>query len=329
MFPDMMILIALLGGCKGAPEDTGEAPWDRGENPHQLDDILRLNHIQVKGTHNSYHLEPEQVFDDSHRYSHPPLTEQLDQHGVRQFELDLHLTEEEAWQVFHLPVIDQETVCLAFTDCLAEIKAWSDANGWHVPIMIWLEPKDDLDATASGLQSIGEHLLTVDEVIRSVFPEDRLFTPDDLRGDHGSLSEALVADGWPLLGEVRGQVMFSLLSTGSHRDGYLDGAADLAGRVLFVDSADTDSFAATIKDGSPASITAWTQAGFLVTSNGSRAGDDAKTAEAADTALLDAGVHHAATDMAAPGGDHWLDLAPRCNPVTAPAECEDSEVERL
>ncbi len=68
----------------------------------------------------------------------------------------------------------------------------------------------------------------------------------------------------------------------------------------------------------------------MVTDNGSRAGDDDATAEASDQAILAAGVHHAATDLVAPqAGAYWLDLPPRCHPVTAPVACEDAEVERL
>jgi hypothetical protein len=66
-----------------------------------LDDAVKLNQIQVIGTHNSYHagIAPSEAklwqiknpetflgFD----YQHPPLPEQLDS-GVRQIELDLYL----------------------------------------------------------------------------------------------------------------------------------------------------------------------------------------------------------------------------------------------
>ena len=60
----------------------------------------RLNQIQVIGTHNSYHLEPSAavvqaistVYPGAKTelaYRHRPLTEQFDQLGVRQVELDL------------------------------------------------------------------------------------------------------------------------------------------------------------------------------------------------------------------------------------------------
>lgn len=333
----MRFIIPLLGACTGAPGngDSGDsAPWDRGPNPHALDDVLRFNHIQVKGTHNSYHLEPETVFDESHRYTHPTLTEQLDLWGVRQFELDLHRTEDtDQWHVFHLPGVDEETSCLRFTDCLAEIKAWSDDHGWHLPITIWIEPKDEIDGLAADYREIEpEDLFALDTDIRSVFPEDRLFAPDDLRRGYDTLPAALAAEGWPLLGDMRGQVLFAMLDTGDDREAYSAETPALEGRAMFVDtSTETDAYAALVKDGSPEDITRWVQAGFIITDNGSRAADDDTAAEASDRAILDAGVHHAATDLPAPvdGRSYWLDLAPRCNPVSAPSECDDGEVEKL
>lgn len=323
----MLLLLSLLA-CE-EPTDP-ENVWERGENPHLQDDVLRMNHVQVKGTHNSYHLEPDNPLDDSHRYSQPTLTEQLDLYGVRQFELDLHLTEDDDWEVFHIPGIDAETTCQRFVDCLGELKTWSDAHGWHLPLVVWLEPKDDIDGMAEGYDLIRDDLPLIDDAIRSVWPEDRLFTPDDLRKDHADLPTALAADGWPLLGEVRGQVLFAILDTGEHRDTYLAGSDVLAGRVAFVDTSNADDpFAAMVKDGSPAEITAWAEAGFLITDNGSGAVDDAATAQAIDEEEMAAGVHHLATDMPAPGGDYFLDLAPRCNPVTAPQTCDDAEIEKL
>lgn len=326
-----MLPLLLLLAC--GPEATDSAPdatWDRGPNPHTLDDQLRLNHVQVKGTHNSYHLEPDNPVDDSHRYSHPTLTDQLALHHVRQFELDLHRTDAGSFDVFHLPAIDSDTTCLAFTDCLTELKDWSDANGWHLPLVVWLEPKDELDGLADGYQPIGDALFDVDEAIRSVWPDDRLFTPDDLRADHADLPTALAADGWPTLDRVRGKVLFALLDSGSHRDTYVAGNEALEGRVLFVDSsAPTDPYAALVKDGSPADITSWASQGFVITDNGSGAGDSDEQAAAADQSALDAGVHQLATDLPAPTEGYWLDLAPRCNPVTAPAACDPAELEKL
>ena len=64
-------------------------------------DSVRLNEIQVIGTHNSYHLEPSKPVMQLIRganaeaaasiaYSHKPIEEQLGRLGIRQFEWDLY-----------------------------------------------------------------------------------------------------------------------------------------------------------------------------------------------------------------------------------------------
>ena len=66
-----------------------------------LPDDIKLNQIQVIGTHNSYHLAPqpkllELIAATSQRastaidYSHAPIATQLDEYGVRQLELDVY-----------------------------------------------------------------------------------------------------------------------------------------------------------------------------------------------------------------------------------------------
>ncbi len=63
-------------------------------------DEVRLNQIQVIGTHNSYHIAPHQAVLDviakrspelarSLDYTHRPLAEQFSRLGIRQIELDI------------------------------------------------------------------------------------------------------------------------------------------------------------------------------------------------------------------------------------------------
>jgi hypothetical protein len=63
---------------------------------------LKLNEVQLIGTHNSYHIRPDAVAKrviastaareaDAIEYSHRPLLEQLDALSMRHFELDLYL----------------------------------------------------------------------------------------------------------------------------------------------------------------------------------------------------------------------------------------------
>ncbi len=140
---------------------------------------IRLNHVQMLGSHNSYHLPPEPTvlagieavsaeLARDIEYSHRTLTEQLDDFGVRQFELDVFADpdggryanraanvvvglppesgepalDEPGFKVLHTQDFDYETTCFTLIACLSEIAEWSDANPGHLPIMILIELKD-------------------------------------------------------------------------------------------------------------------------------------------------------------------------------------------
>ena len=51
------LALALLVACGG----DAAAPEGRREPAYRLDDTLRLNQIQVLGTHNSYHVAPRRA----------------------------------------------------------------------------------------------------------------------------------------------------------------------------------------------------------------------------------------------------------------------------
>ena len=139
---------------------------------------LRLNEIQVLGTHNSYHVQPVPelidiflAFDPDAillEYTHRPLEEQFELLGIRQIELDVwfdpdgglfaeplglealtgmvvHLPEFDppGLKVQHIADIDFVSTCTLLVDCLGILKTWSDANPRHVPIMVLIEAKDD------------------------------------------------------------------------------------------------------------------------------------------------------------------------------------------
>lgn len=343
----MLFLLALMA-CKddAAPDDSADSvapsvcpavspgvPVD-----HPMDDTLRLNHVQALGTHNSYHVAPDALLDDSWDYTHAPLEVQLAEQGVRQFELDLHLREDGGFEVFHLPNIDAGTTCQTLIECLCAVRGWSEANPSHAPLMIWLEPKDDVDGLTDEFVEIAGHYDELDAELRAALGE-RLFEPDMLRGEHDTLPEAL-AEGWPLLGALRGRVIVSMLDDGVHREGYLEGAPALEGRAIFVDSdSPEDAFAATFKVDNPSSdaerIGELVAAGFLVTSNV----DGASTSDAENQARLEAGLavgsHFLSTDFPAPvEGRGYVAEIPggtpaRCNPVSAPEGCSSEAIEGL
>jgi hypothetical protein len=140
---------------------------------------VRLNQIQVIGTHNSYHagLTPAvarllqtvnpKAFAQLD-YSHGDLAGQLD-HGIRQLELDVYgdanggrfahpfgatlgpggaaafdpqgVMSRPGYKVMHLQDIDYVSNCQPFTACLAAVRAWSRAHPRHAPIFILVETK--------------------------------------------------------------------------------------------------------------------------------------------------------------------------------------------
>lgn len=309
-------------------EETDARVPDLPPGPdYPRDDTLRLNHIQVEGTHNSYHIEPPTPLDDSHRYTMPTLGEQLAEHGVRAFELDIHWDNRlEGFRVYHLPGIDPLSVCDAFTDCMRDLRGWSDENPGHSPLFVFIEPKDDLDIANPIRGRLGD----LETEILSVWPRRRILTPDEVQGDHASLAEALRVDGWPTLGEVRNRVVFLLLDSGRHRDDYTEGGTTLAGRLMFGDF-DFGHPLAALSSESPS---ADALAGGVILRV--RAGDvpEGITTEEIEAAVATGG-HLVVTDfpgpvdglevhMAIPGGS-----PSGCNPVTAPVDCAASDVENL
>jgi Phosphoinositide phospholipase C, Ca2+-dependent len=211
---------------------------------------LKINQIQVLGSHNSYKqaIEPALMqllmATDSSRfipldYQHIPLGQQLEL-GMRKLEIDvvndpqggrfakplgiellkqkgmtaLPFDEEEkmnapGFKVLHVQDLDFRSHCLTLTDCLQEIKNWSDAHQKHLPIAISFNAKTDridrpgfarpLPFTAAAFDSL-------DAAIISVFPKERIITPDVVRGNFATLEEAVKGQNWPAIDEARGKV---------------------------------------------------------------------------------------------------------------------------
>jgi len=149
-------------------------------SPDNAQQCLRLNHLQVLGTHNSYKRWPLTdliTLLDTYRaewardisYEHRPLPEQLEQFNVRQFELDVfadpegglyadpagsrlvtdadvardrEVMQRPGLKVLHSQDIDYRSTCLTLVMCLEQIRDWSLANPAHLPIMIMIEFKD-------------------------------------------------------------------------------------------------------------------------------------------------------------------------------------------
>jgi hypothetical protein len=145
------------------------------------DHCLRMNQFQVIGSHNSYHIRPEEpiwstlqgfsaALASTLEYTAKPLPEQFDTQGVRQIELDVfadpqggrydqrHLLgflglptdsgipelEQPGFKIMHSQEVDFLSNCgYTFVKCLQVVKAWSDAHPRHLPLTILVELKDD------------------------------------------------------------------------------------------------------------------------------------------------------------------------------------------
>ncbi len=187
---------------------------------------LRLNEMRIVGTHNSFHVHPFIAFHPRHRYQHDELTVQLERHRVRALELDLHQSRRGEYQIYHIAFIDDRSHCKAFVDCLSELREWSDSNPQHDPLLVWLEIKD----YAGGVRI--ESVKPVDALLRRALG-DRLLTPDDVRGSHATLREAIETDGWPTLTEARGRILFLMDGNAQHVADYTSGYEHVRGRVMF------------------------------------------------------------------------------------------------
>lgn len=165
-----------------APIGAAPATKPCGADPtfRRVQECVRLNEIQVIGSHNSYHLRGQEPFwtafsnfvPDIARsldYTHPPLANQFSDQAVRQIELDVatdpkggryathrvlkvvnqptRSTDPNLYRpgikVIHEPEIDWETTCSTLRICLAQVRRWSAAHPTHVPIAVLLELKED------------------------------------------------------------------------------------------------------------------------------------------------------------------------------------------
>lgn len=300
-----------------------------------LDDVLRLNHVQVKGTHNSYHVESEGTL-PQWKFTHAPLDVQLRDLGVRQIELDVHWDGDlQGFTVFHIPLADPGTTCRTFKECLTVVKTWSDANPGHQLLYILVEPKDEVDD-----EPISGHYDALDAEILSVWPRERLLVPDDVRGSRASLTEALQKDGWPTIGQARSKAFFLLLDSSTHRDAYLEGHPNLEGRVLFARGSGGEPWCGVIEHGNPVrdadAITRDVGASiYLVRTTADEVDGTDEANSAGAEAARSLGAHLISSDFPAPKpeGGYWFDLPggtpSRCNPVTAPTGCTSVAIENF
>ncbi|WP_257091442.1 Ca2+-dependent phosphoinositide-specific phospholipase C [Sphingobacterium sp. E70] len=79
--------------------------------------------------------------------------------------------------------------------------------------------------------------------------KDKLITPDDVRGKHSTLREAVRSGNWPTIKTSRGKFVFLLLpaTAGMNLESaYVKDRPNLEKRIMFVQSEPNDSFASFI-----------------------------------------------------------------------------------
>jgi hypothetical protein len=273
---------------------------------------LKLNEIQIVGSHNSYHsgispnemaylrtIDPKAA--DALDYRHPSLTTQLDD-GVRQLEIDVygdakgglfahptgpgraakagfpadpafdpnHIMDKPGFKVLHVQDVDYRSNCEPFTECLAEIRTWSKAHRGHLPLFILVENKDGKprgDYMVTPEPITRETFDRLDAEVRSVFQPSEMIVPDDVRGAHKTLEDAILTTGWPTLESARGKVIFLL---DQRRVGplYTAGHPSLEGRVFFTNAQPGTPDAAFIEANdsasNPALVPSLVHKGYLV-----------------------------------------------------------------
>lgn len=304
-----------VGDAAGA--DASWTPRPGACSP--VDGELRVNHVQMLGTHNSYHVAKQPSISQLWNYTHDPLTVQLDQQGVRAFELDLHHTGGDApIAVYHIPQLDDGTSCATLGACLQALKVWSDAHPCHHPLVVTMENKDDLNES-----QIVDHLPQLDQEVLAVWPRSRLVTPDDLRGTAPDLKTALGQQGWPTLQATRGKLLVVLYDKQGLGKRYRQLHPQLKQAVAFVfgDPGDPDTAAVLRDDPTDPQIGPLVEAGYLVRTFPSPTAAESKAA-------VESGATVVSTDHPVPKPrlpDFALQLPDgqpsRCNPLTAPPTC--------
>lgn len=343
-----------------------------------VDANVRANQVQAIGTHNSFKQwisDPElemirEVNAEgalSLEYGRPALSEQLDA-GARQLEIDPYYDPDgglyadplgprrmaaqgeeipsfdaaplrgPGLKVFHTPDIDYRSNCLTFVVCLEQVKAWSDANPDHVPILLMINTKSSGISWEGAVKVVPWDRAAfdlMDEEILSVFPRERIITPDEVRGDHATLREGVVNGGWPQLEAARGRVIFGIDNGPETTAMYAEGHPSLEGRLAFInthpDAPEAGYFTMNEPVRDQALIAERVAQGFLVRT---RADADTREARTGDTSRLEAalasGAQYISTDYMTPSetfGTEYVAALPdgsvaRCNPVSAPQGCD-------
>lgn len=186
-------------------------------------------------------LELDVVYDpEGGMYSKPIGYVQLKENGLPVSDFDPNgVMREPGFKVLHVPDVDFRTNCYTFIECITQIKNWSEANPDHLPIAIMMNAKDGgvgLPGFVQPLPFDSASFEAWDQEITSVFDEDHLLSPDDVRGKYETLEEAVLTEGWPKLSYAQGKVYLILDHSDQKMDTYIKHHSSLKGRAMFVNA---------------------------------------------------------------------------------------------
>jgi hypothetical protein len=241
---------------------------------HAQSDNLKLNQLQVIGSHNSYKtaIEPalyKVIYEKDSaiagvQYEHIAITDQLNL-GLRNLEIDIYADSKggkyahpkglemaksdkaydpngemnkPGFKIIHMVDVDFRSSVLTFESCLKMLKKWSDEHPGHIPVFITLEPKDGYtNQFGTTPEAFTPQLFDeADAVIRANLGADKLITPDMVRGKYATLEEAVLNGNWPDLKHAKGKFFFLLDDSKNKMKMYMDGHPSLKGRVAFVNA---------------------------------------------------------------------------------------------
>jgi len=273
------------------------------------------------------------------RFTHPPVTSPAASAGPN-FDPEGEM-QKPGFKVMHMQDIDQHSTCLTLVHCLAIVRTWSRQHPEHLPVFILIDCKTARIAGPSGgvtFESMTPVLFdALQGEILSVFPPGEIITPDQVRGAHATLLQAISAGGWPTLAAARGKVIF-LLDNLDLASVYDRGDGALRGRILFPHTTPgtPDSAFVELSQGPRGKIEALVRQGYLVRT---RADADTREARAGSTLRRDealaSGAQLISTDYPASEPAAWTGYSvsfaqgsmARCNPINQPPACRNDLLE--
>lgn len=359
-FNILLILLITISSCQKETKTATTIPDVIVPND------LRLNEIQVLGSHNSYRIRPDadilEVLETLQGalpnsfnpkeldYSHLPLKLQFENYGIRQIELDLYQDptgglfynrlgyqfveksikskepklNEPGIKIMHIPDIDFNTHYLTFIEALQAIKDFSRDFPNHLPITIMLEMKTETIADyvpnsgfADAIPWEQASFEVMEKEILTVFSEEQIIKPDDIRQNASTLKEGLLLNGWPTVGDSRGKVMFVFTNSEAQNNVYKQGAPSLENKLCFTNANPNDDDAAFLMYNNPFEnyneIKEKVTEGFLIRTRADAGTYEARSADYKSwTKALSSGAQFISTDYYAPDirylfSNEWTD----------------------